>query len=101
MCTFDCHMLLLLSGSGQTPTLEVLPCAQQVSCDGTLEYVEVLLRAQQVSCEGTLEYLKVPKMSFGKESTRTNQPNFPPQCFLTKSLLTARKSRQRETKMMS
>jgi hypothetical protein len=80
---------------------EVLLHAQQVSCDGTLEYLEVLLRSQQVSCDGTLEYVtyfKVPKMSFGKELTRTDQPNFPPQRFLTKSLLTARKSRQRETK---
>jgi hypothetical protein len=51
----------------------------------------VLLRAQQVSCDDTLEYftyLEVPKMSFGKESTRTDQPNFPPQRFLTKAILT-------------
>jgi hypothetical protein len=41
-----------------------------------------------------LEYLnlKVPKMSFGEESTRTDQPNFPPQHFWTKA------SRQRRTK---
>ncbi len=49
-----------------------------------------------------LEYfyivLKVPKMSFRKESTRTDRPNFPPQRFLTKAILTARKSRQRRTK---
>ena len=37
-------------------------------------------------------------MSFGKESTRTDRPNFPPQRFLTKAILTARKSRQRRTK---
>ncbi len=66
-----------------------------------VEYLEVLLCAQQVSCDGTLEYctyLKVPKMSFGKESARTDQPNFPPQRFLTKAILTARMSRQRHTK---
>ncbi len=65
-----------------------------------VEYLEVLLRAQQVSCDGILEYftyLEVPKMSFGKESTRTDQPNFPPQHFLTKAILTARMSRQRQT----
>ena len=61
--------------------------------------LEVLLRAQQVSWDGTLEYLKVPTMSFGKESTRADQTNFPPQHFLTKSLITARKSIQRETKL--
>ena len=58
----------------------------------------MLLRAQQVSCDGTLEYftyLEVLKMRFGKESTRTDQPNFPPQRFLTKAILTARMSRQR------
>jgi hypothetical protein len=47
-----------------------------------VEYLEVLLGAQQVSCDGTLEYftyIEVPKMSFGEESTRTDQPNFPPQ----------------------
>jgi len=37
-------------------------------------------------------------MSFGKESTRTDWPNFPPQRFLTKAIQTARKSRQRRTK---
>jgi hypothetical protein len=37
-------------------------------------------------------------MSFGEESTRTDQPNFPPQCFLTKVILTARMSRQRQKK---
>ena len=37
-------------------------------------------------------------MSFGEESTRTDQPNFPPQRFLTKAIQTARKSRQRRTK---
>jgi hypothetical protein len=39
-------------------------------------------------------------MSFGKESTRTDQPNFPPQHFLTKAILTARKSRTKKNKMM-
>ncbi len=66
-----------------------------------VEYLEVLLRTQQVSCDGTLEYftyLEVPKMSFGKESTRTDQPNFPPQRFLTKAILTASMLRQRRTK---
>jgi hypothetical protein len=56
---------------------------------------------QQVSCDGTLEYFyipQVPKMSFGEESTRTDQPDFPPQRFLTKAIQTARKSRQRRTK---
>jgi hypothetical protein len=56
-----------------------------------VEYLEVLLRAQQVSCDGTLEYftyIEVPKMSFGKELTRTDQPNFPPQHFLTKAIIT-------------
>ncbi len=65
-----------------------------------VEYLGVLLCAQQVSCDGTLEYftyLEVPKMSFGKESTRTDQPNFPPKRFLTKAILTARMSRQRQT----
>ena len=60
------------------------------------EYLEVLLRAQQVSCYNTLEYssyLEVPKMSFGTESTRTDQPNFPSQRFLTQAILTARMSR--------
>ncbi len=55
-----------------------------------VEYLEVLLGAQQVSCDGTLEYftyIVVPKMSFGKESTRIDQQNFPPQCFLTKAVL--------------
>jgi hypothetical protein len=37
-------------------------------------------------------------MSFGEESTRTDQPNFPPQRFLTKAIRTARMSRQRLTK---
>ena len=37
-------------------------------------------------------------MSFGKELTRTNQPNFPPQRFLTKAIIPARMSRQRQTK---
>jgi hypothetical protein len=38
-------------------------------------------------------------MSFGEESTRTEQePNFPPQRFLTKAILTARMPRQRRTK---
>jgi hypothetical protein len=40
-----------------------------------VEYLEVLLGAQQVSCDGTLEYftyIEVPKMSFGEESTRTD-----------------------------
>ncbi len=37
-------------------------------------------------------------MSFGKESTRTDQPNFPPQHFLTKAIQTARMPRQRRTK---
>jgi len=45
-----------------------------------------------------LQYPKVTKMSFGEELTRTDQPNFPPQHFLTKAILTARKSRQRRTK---
>jgi hypothetical protein len=45
-----------------------------------------------------LEYLKAPKMSFGEESTITDQPNFPPQCFLTKAIPTARIPRQRLTK---
>ena len=66
-----------------------------------VEYPEVLLCAQQASCDGTLEYfiyLEVPKMSFGEESTRTNQPNFPPQRFLTNVNLTARMSRQTQTK---
>jgi hypothetical protein len=66
-----------------------------------VEYLEVLLGAQQVSCDGTLEYftyIKVPKMSFGEESTRTDQPNFPPQRFLTKAVLTARRSRQKRQK---
>ena len=66
-----------------------------------VEYLEVILRAQQVSCEGTLEYftyLNVPKMSFSKESTRTDKLNFPPQRFLTKAILTARMSSQRGTK---
>ena len=66
-----------------------------------VEYLEVLLRAQQVSCDSTLEYftyLEVPRMSFGEESTRTNQPNFPPQRFLTKAIIPARMSRQRQTK---
>jgi hypothetical protein len=35
-------------------------------------------------------------MSFGEESTRTDQPNFPPQRFLKKAILTARMSRQRQ-----
>jgi hypothetical protein len=35
-------------------------------------------------------------MSFGEESTRTDQPNFQPQRFLTKAIQTARKSRQRK-----
>ena len=64
-----------------------------------VEYLEVLLRAQQVSCDGTLEYLtylEVPKISFGEESIRTDQPTFPPQRFLTKAILTARMSRQRQ-----
>ncbi len=55
-----------------------------------VEYLEVLLGAQQVSCDGTLEYftyIKVPKMSFGEESARIDQPNFPPQRFLTKAVL--------------
>jgi hypothetical protein len=39
-------------------------------------------------------------MSFGEESTRSDQPNFPPQRFLKKAILTARMSRQRLTKMM-
>ncbi len=59
----------------------------------------MLLGAQQISCDGTLEYftyIEVPKMSFGEESTRTDQPNFPPQRFLTKAILTARMSRQRQ-----
>ena len=37
-------------------------------------------------------------MSFGEESTITDQPNFPPQRFLTKAIQTARMSRQRLTK---
>ncbi len=37
-------------------------------------------------------------MSFGEDSTRTDRPNFPLQRFLTKAILTARKSRQRRTK---
>ncbi len=66
-----------------------------------VEYLEVLLGTQQVSCDCTLEYftyIEVPKMSFGKESTITNQPNFPPQHFLTKAILTARRSRQKQQK---
>ncbi len=66
-----------------------------------VEYLEVLLGAQQVSCDGTLEYftyIEVPKMSFGEESTRIDQPSFPPQRFLTKAVLTARRSRQRQKK---
>ena len=66
-----------------------------------VEYLEVLMHTQQVSCDGTLEYftyLEVPTMSFGKELTRTDQPNFPQQHFLTKAILTARMSRQRQTK---
>jgi hypothetical protein len=64
-----------------------------------VEYLEVLLGTQQVSCDGTLEYftyIEVPKMSFGEESTRIDKPNFPPQRFLTKAVLTARRSRQRQ-----
>ncbi len=41
-----------------------------------LSVLEVLLGAQQVSCDGTLEYftyIEVPKMSFGEESTRIDQ----------------------------
>jgi hypothetical protein len=34
-------------------------------------------------------------MSFGEESTRTDRPNFPPQRFLTKTILTA-KSQDKE-----
>jgi hypothetical protein len=45
-----------------------------------------------------LEYLKVPKMSFGEESTRTDQPNIPQQRFLTKTIPTARMTRQRQEK---
>ncbi len=66
-----------------------------------VEYLEVLLGAQQVSCDGTLEYftyIEVPKMSFGEQLTRTDQPNFPPQRFLTKVILTARMSTQRRKK---
>jgi hypothetical protein len=37
-------------------------------------------------------------MSFGEESTRSDQPNFPPQRFLKKAILTARMSRHRLTK---
>ena len=63
----------------------------------------MLLHAEQVSCDGTLEYvtyLEVPaKMSFvGEKSSRTDQPNFPPQRFLTKAILTAIMARQRQTK---
>ncbi len=68
-----------------------------------VEYLEVLLGAQQVSCDGTLEYftyIEVPKMSFGEESTRTNQPNFPPQCFLTKDGSNSKKVKTKTTKMM-
>jgi hypothetical protein len=63
----------------------------------------VLLGAQQVSCDGTLKYftnIEVLKMSFGEKSTRNDQPNFPPQRFLTKAILTARMSRQRQKNMM-
>ncbi len=86
---------MLLSSSGQDGVVTVgIP---------RVEYLEVLLGAQQVSCEGTLEYftyIEVPKMRFGEESTRIDQPNFPPQRFLTKAVLTARRSRQRQQKMM-
>ncbi len=53
MLLSDCRMLLSLSGVGRTPTL-----------DCSLENLEVLLCAQQVSCDCTLEYftyLEVPK----------------------------------------
>jgi hypothetical protein len=46
-----------------------------------------------------LECLKILKKSFGKESTRTDQPKFPPQHFLTKAILTARMSRKGQTKI--
>jgi hypothetical protein len=68
-----------------------------------VEYLEVLLRAQQVSCDCTLEYftyLEVPKMSFGKESTRTNQPIFPPQCFSDKSHSNSKNVKTKTNKMM-
>ena len=52
-------MLLSSSGGGGVVTV----------CIPRVEYLEVLLGAQQVSCDGTLEYftyIEVPKMSFGK-----------------------------------
>ena len=40
---------------GGTNTNAGLLRAQELSCDGTIEYLEVPLHPQQVSCDGTLE----------------------------------------------
>ncbi len=62
-----------------------------------VEYLEVLLGAQQVSCDGTLEYfayIKVPK------TTRIDQPKFPTTAFSDKSRSNSKKVKTKTTKMM-
>ncbi len=51
-----------------------------------------ILRPDILSLNGIvmITHTQVPKMSFGEEPTRTDGPNFPPQRFLTKAVLTAR-----------
>jgi hypothetical protein len=39
-------------------------------------------------------------MSFGEELTRTDQPNFPPQRFLTKAIPNSKKVKTKKNKMM-
>jgi hypothetical protein len=74
-------------------------------CDGMVllvEYQEVLLRAQQVSCDGTLEYFTYfqgTQDEFWQGIDQNRPTKFPrTQRFLTKAILTARMSRQRKTK---
>jgi hypothetical protein len=66
-----------------------------------VEYLEVLLGAQQVSCDGTLEYfayIEVPKMSFGEGKVSCKPTKIHPQRFLIKSETIARKTRQKRVK---
>ena len=63
-----------------------------------VEYLEVLLGAQQVSCDGTLEYftyIEVPKMSFGEGRVSHEPTKIHPQRFLINPETIARKTRRR------